>query len=517
MEELIVKRKLLLALMSASILAACNNDEDSASTTSEDDTEVADSTTDESEESQDADSGASETQEGASNDELEDQYDVVIVGAGGGGMAAAIEAHDNGASVAIFEKMPIVGGNTLNSSGGMNAAESKVQEEEGIEDNVDVFFEETLEGGHGTNDQDLLRFMVDHSAEGIEWLDSLGIELGALSFSGGMSQPRAHRPTDGSPVGGYLVDGLYQNIQDRDIPVFLNSEVSGLIEDEGSVTGVYVNVNQTEETEVLADSVVIAAGGYGANFDMITQYDESITTDVTTNHEGATGDGILMAQEVGADVVDMDQIQVHPTVHQEDGYLISESIRGEGAILVNESGERFADELQPRDIMSGLIMEQENQHAYVIGDQELRERASAVDHYDEQGLLVTADTIEELAEKLDMNPDVLSETLDKWNEAVANQDDKEFGRTTAMDYNLENGPFFAANIAPGIHHTMGGLKINTSTEVLNTDGQAIPNLYAAGEVTGGVHGGNRIGGNAVTDIIIFGREAGKSASENAKN
>lgn len=509
-----MKRKLLFALMSATILTACNNDE-SAPTSTEEDTEVTDST--EKEKTTDTESGASEDQEGASNDELEEQYDVIIVGAGGGGMAAAIEAHDNGASVAIFEKMPIVGGNTLNSSAGMNAAESTVQEEEGIEDTVDAFFEESLEGGHGTNDQDLLRFMVDHSAEGIDWLDSLGIELSALSFTGGMSQARAHRPADGSPVGGYLVEGLYRNVQERDIPVFLNSEVSGLIEDEDSVTGVFVNVNQTEEAEVLADSVIIAAGGFGSNFDMIAEYNDSITTDVTTNHEGATGDGILMAQEVGADVVDMDQIQVHPTVHQENGYLISESIRGEGAILVNESGERFSDEMQPRDIMSDLIMEQENQHAYLIGDQELRERATAVDHYEEEGLLVTADTIEKLAEKLEMRPDTLKETLANWNEAVDAQEDTDFNRTTAMDYNLENGPFFATDIAPGIHHTMGGLKINTNTEVLNTEGQAISNLFAAGEVTGGVHGDNRIGGNAIADIIIFGRQAGRSASENANN
>ncbi|WP_440896506.1 flavocytochrome c [Amphibacillus sp. Q70] len=502
-----MKKLLFGILVSILILGGCVQD-------NPENEEAADDSETEEQES-DVDSGATETQEGATIDDLEESYDVVVVGAGGGGMASAIEAYEAGASVAIFEKMPIVGGNTLKSSGGMNAAGTSIQEAEEVEDDPESFFEETLDGGHGENDQELLRYMTENAAEGIEWLDSMGITLGTLSYSGGMSQPRAHRPTDGSPVGGYLVDGLFDNLEERDIPVFLNSEVTRLVEDNGEVTGVEVTVDQTEDVTVNAGAVIVATGGFGANYDMITEYNSDLEGVVTTNHEGATGDGIQMIQDVGGDVVDMEYIQVHPTVHQEKSYLISESVRGSGAILVNQSGERFIDELQPRDVVSAGVQEEEGGYAYLIGDAALRERVPAVDHYDEEGLIVEADTIEDLAAEIDMDPETLASTLDAWNEAVQNEEDADHGRTTAMDYELNEGPFFASQIAPGIHHTMGGVRINTNTEVLDTDGNAIPNLYAAGETAGGVHGANRIGGNAVAEIVVFGRQAGTQAANHA--
>lgn len=178
---------------------------------------------------------------------IKDSYDVIVVGSGGAGMAAAISAKDAGADVAIFEKMPVIGGNTSKSSGGMNASETKFQKEQGIEDSNDLFYEETLKGGKGTNDPDLLRYMVDNSAGAIDWLDSMGIRLNKITFSGGFSVARIHRPEDGSAVGGYLVNGLYYNLMEREVPIFVNAEVTDLTDKDGAVTGVTLKLDGKEK------------------------------------------------------------------------------------------------------------------------------------------------------------------------------------------------------------------------------------------------------------------------------
>ena len=226
---------------------------------------------------------------------------------------------------------------------------------------------------------------------------------------------------------------------------------------------------------------------------------------------GATGDGILMAEAVGADLVDIDQIQLHPTVEQSTSMLITEGVRGAGAILVNQEGKRFIDELLTRDVVSAGELEQPGSYAYIIFDQHLRDGLKAIEKYVSTGITVQADTIEGLAELLDIDPATLADTLSKWNKYVADQYDPDFGRTTGMEADLSQAPYYAIKIAPGIHHTMGGIHIDPNARVINTKGEAIPGLYAAGEVAGGVHGGNRIGGTAVTDIVVFGRVASESA------
>lgn len=447
--------------------------------------------------------------------ELKDRYDVVIVGAGGAGMAAALQAQEAGMNPVILEKMPVAGGNTLKSSGGMNASETKFQEKAGIKDSNQLFFDDTLKGGNNTNDQDLLHYLVDNSAEAIDWLDTMGITLDNISYSGGASVKRIHRPTDGSAVGTYLVDGLLRNIQEKEIPLFVNADVKAINEKDGKVTGVKVKI-EGQEKEIAGDAVVVTTGGFGSNKELIEEKRPDLKGYVSTTSKGSTGDGIKMIKSLGGTLVDMDQIQVHPTVVQDSGMLITETVRGEGAILVNQQGKRFFNELETRDNVSAAITALPESYAYLIFDNALAERAKQLEHYREEGVVVEADTIEELAKKIDMNPEALKTTLDKWNQSVAEQTDKEFGRKTAMDYDLKEGPFCAIQIAPGIHHTMGGVKINTKTQVLKEDGSPITGLYAAGEVTGGIHGQNRIGGNAVADIMVFGRQAGLQAAEYVK-
>ncbi|SQC71797.1 Fumarate reductase flavoprotein subunit precursor [Listeria fleischmannii subsp. fleischmannii] len=216
--------------------------------------------------------------------------------------------------------------------------------------------------------------------------------------------------------------------------------------------------------------------------------------------------------------MDMDQIQVHPTVQQEKSYLIGEAVRGEGAILVNNDGKRFTNELDTRDKVTAAINKEPAKSAYLVFDAGVTERVKAIKQYEEMGFVKKADTVEALAKEMDVPANDLKATLDTWNSSVKAKKDAEFGRETGMDNDLSKAPYYAIKIGPGIHYTMGGVKINTNTEVLDKDGKPITGLFAAGEVAGGLHGENRIGGNSVAEIIIFGRQAGIKSAEyvNAK-
>ncbi|OQO71044.1 flavocytochrome c [Enterococcus villorum] len=457
-------------------------------------------------------SGASE-QTYTNPAEMKDSYDIIIVGAGGAGMSAAIEAKDAGLNPVIFEKMPVAGGNTLKSSSGMNASETKFQKEDGIKDSNDAFYEETLKGGGGTNDQELLRYFVDHSAEAIDWLDQNGITLDNLTITGGMSEKRTHRPSDGSAIGGYLVDGLLKNVHERNIPVFINTEVTDIKENDGKVNEVTIKVQGEEPKAITGKAIIVTSGGYGASESFIKKYRPDLEGYVTTNQSGSTGDGITMIEKLGGQIVDMDKIQIHPTVQQDEGVLIGEAVRGEGAILVNQEGKRFVNELDTRDKVSAAITALPEKSAYLIFDQGVRDRAKAIDFYEQKGYVVSGESVAELAEKVALPQEALTQTLETWNQAVVSQKDEQFQRTTAMENDLSKAKYYAIKIAPGIHYTMGGVKVNTKTEVLNKENQAITGLYAAGEVTGGLHGDNRIGGNSVAEIIIFGRQAGQQAAK----
>lgn len=492
----------VLLLSSVLLFSACSNG-NSASSSSTTVSEIKEKMTDTT-------SGAS-IHEYTDPTTLKDKYDIIIVGSGGAGMSAAIQAKEAGANPVIFEKMPIAGGNTLKASAGMNASQTTFQKEQGIEDSNDLFFEESLKGGGGTNDQELLRYFVDHSADAIDWLDSMGITLDNLTTTGGMSEKRTHRPTDGSAVGEYLVDGLLRNIHEREIPLFVNADVTKINQTEDQISGVTVTIEGTEKV-INADAVIVATGGFGANMDLVVENKPELKGYVSTNQEGSTGDGIKMIQSLGGQTVDLDQIQIHPTVDQTKSLLITEAVRGEGAILVNQAGQRFFNEMETRDKVSAAIIALPEQSAYLIFDAGVKERVKAIDFYEKQGLTVKADTPEALAKAIETPEEALKATLDTWNKAVADKKDDAFKRETAMDNDLSQGPFYAIKIAPGIHHTMGGVKINTNAQVINTENVVIPGLYAAGEVTGGLHGNNRIGGNAVADIIIFGRQAGEQAA-----
>ncbi|MDY3702770.1 MAG: flavocytochrome c [Limosilactobacillus coleohominis] len=440
-------------------------------------------------------------------------YDLIIVGSGGAGLTAAVQASELGLQVVVLEKNAKVGGNTSRASSGMNAAETSVQAQHGIVDHMRTFYDETMKGGGRLNDPEMLHHFVTHAPFAIDWLAQHGLPLADLTITGGMSQQRTHRPASTAPVGAYLVKGLQNLAASAGVTIMTEAKVTKLLIQDGRVNGVQYCDNDGQPQELTAEAVILASGGFGASKEMMQRYRPDLAHYRTTNQEGATGDGLRLASAVGAQLMQLDLVQVHPTVQQDQAhaYLIGEAVRGEGAILVNQQGNRFVNELATRRIVSNAITKLPEHSAYLIFDQQVRKRVKAVEFYDHIGLVKTGQTVDELADQIGLA--YLQETINEWNRAVENQDDEKFSRTTGMDRALTSGPFYAIHVAPAIHYTMGGIHADAETRVLDANGQAIPGLYAAGEVVGGLHGNNRIGGNSIAETVVFGRQAAFTAKE----
>ena len=440
--------------------------------------------------------------------------DVVVVGAGGAGLTAAAQAAENGAKVIVVEKMPIVGGNSLKATGGMNAADTQYQADLGITDSgVQEFIEDTINGGHGINNRSLVTVMAEQSSDAIDWLTSIGAPLPKVAATGGTTHKYLHEPEDGSAVGSYLVEKLNAQAEKLGVQILLNTKATEILTNDGAACGIKAESTEHDYT-INAKSVIIAAGGFGANFELMASFNPALANAVTTNHAGATGDGILMAEAIGADTVDMDQIQIHPTVEANTAALITEGLRGDGAILINEEGQRFIDEVGTRDVVSAAEIAQTGSYSWLVVDQAMADASSVIQGYIKKGYTVTGATYEELGKAMGVDAAAFAETMEKWNGYVEAKNDPDFGRTSFANP-LNTAPYYAVKVTAGVHHTMGGLKINANTEVLNEKGEVIPGLFAAGEVTGGVHGANRLGGNAVADFTVFGRIAGAAASDYA--
>ena len=316
-----------------------------------------------------------------------------------------------------------------------------------------------------------------------------------------------------------VVPGTHQPIIEQDqwqrVQTLLNTTATELLTDaNGAVVGVKATGSTGETITVNAKAVVLTTGGFGANLDMVTEYKPELKGFMTTNAAGAQGQGIEMATAIGAGTVDMDQIQIHPTVEANTAALITEGLRGDGAVLINAEGKRFIDEVGTRDVVSAAEIAQTGSYSWLVVDQAMVDASSVIQGYIKKGYTVTGETYEELGKAMGVDEAAFAETMKTWNGYVEAKNDPDFGRTSFANP-LDTAPYYAIKVTAGVHHTMGGLTINTNTEVLKEDGTVIPGLFAAGEVTGGVHGANRLGGNAVADFTVFGRIAGKAASDYA--
>ena len=446
-------------------------------------------------------------------DEVAGAYDIIVIGAGGAGMTAAITAKEAGVeNVVIFESMAICGGNTSYSSSGMNAAFTKYQQAAGIEDSVELFISDTIAGGHNKNNVALVEQLCEGSAAGIDWIAAHGLELSDVTSMAGASVARCHRPADKTAVGANLVPALENACAEAGVEIVYKTKATKLVLEDGAVCGVVVEGPEGEATYT-AKAVILASGGFGSNFDMIRMYRPDLADFVTTNAPGVQGQGMVMAQAAGANLIQMDQIQIHPTVFVETGALIGEAVRGQGGILVNVNGERFTNEMGTRDAVSAAELKQPDGKIWCLYDQTLFDANKVCSNYENRGMSIKGETLEELCGTLGIDAATVQATLDTYNEVVANDGQGDpFGRTTGFKEPLDTAPFYAIPVYPGIHHCMGGVYVDGDSQALTILGEKVPGLFAAGEVTGGFHGDNRLGGNAVCDITVMGINAGTKAA-----
>ncbi|MHD0314398.1 flavocytochrome c [Fusobacterium varium] len=453
--------------------------------------------------------------------------DVVVIGAGGAGLIAAIEAKNNGAqNVIVLEKMAFAGGNTLISGGEYAAPNNWIQVKKGLKDSNDTFYNDILKGGDNEGNPKLVRVLADNALNGAEWLkDYINMTFeDRQMFFGGHSVERSLVPL--GATGVEMISKLLAKAEELNIPVLYETPAVELIVDKGRVTGVKALSEDKEYTFLAKDGVILASGGFGSNLEMRVKYNKDVDENIlSTNTVGITGDGITMAEKIGAQLEDMPFIQTYPTCDPISGALLyfgDVRLIG-GSILINQEGKRFVEELERRDVISMAIKNQTGNAAYQFCDEAQVKLSGVAEHHaDEMNylfnnkLLVKADTIKEAADFFGIDAAELEKTVEKYNQYAKDGKDLEFNKRGKLTPFEAKGPFYIMKAVPAVHHTMGGVKIDENARVINTKGEIIKGLYGAGEVTGDIHGTNRLGSDAIADITVFGRIAGQNVVKDNK-
>ena len=453
------------------------------------------------------------------------QADVVVVGGGGAGLAYQAGAKH----VLVLEKLGFVGGSTNVSEGALNAVDPVRQGRQGIEDSVAKFYDQTIKGGHNKGTPALVHYLTENSMNSVDWLEDLGVKFkDEIGTATGALWQRSHYPA--TPSGNTYIRTFEQVIGETNgaIKVMTDTKVTDLIKADGRIKGVMAE-NFGRKITVDAGAVVIATGGFGANIKMRQEFNTGVWKDVkldksigcTNLAKAAQGDGLVMGKKVGAALIGLDDIQIHPCGTPGTGLMENIRTSGRNRIFVNLEGSRFVNEGAARDVLAKAIFAQPKGTYWIVVN---HERYPSEDWVDANGAtirnmlalgsVVAAPTLDELAKKTGMDPKKLEASVAGYNAVVEGKakDPLGFVANNKDDKTLTGGPWYACRKVPTVHHTMGGLEINTKAQVIGVDGKVIPGLYAAGEVTGGIHGSNRLGGNAIADVMVFGRTAGTNAA-----
>ena len=454
-------------------------------------------------------------------------YDVVVIGAGGAGFSAAITARNAGANVVLLEKMPAVGGNSLISGAEMNVAKNWVQPKLGInDDSPELHAQDTFKGGDGKGDMKVINVMTHEALDAAKWCrDYLGVrfEDDNLFFFGGHSRKRALIPV--GHTGTEFIAKFQAKADELGIPVITNMKAEELIKNkDGRVVGVKATMDGSEYTFNAKGGVVLATGGFGANPEMVKKYNPKIDERFkTTDAPGTTGEALYMAERAGAQLVNMGYIQTYPICDPISGAIeLIADARFDGAIMLNQEGKRFVEELQRRDVLSEAILNQTGRYCWVLWNDKIgsisntvKAHANEYEAFTKQGIMTTCDDLKCIADFTKIPFDQLRKTVKRVSDMAGKGNDKDFNHRSGL-VDMQQGKYYVIKAVPSTHHTMGGVRINEKAEALTAEGKVIPGLWAAGEVTGVTHGTNRLGGNAYTDIIVFGRIAGEAAAKAAK-
>ena len=445
------------------------------------------------------------------------EWDVIVVGAGAAGLAAAVEAAGNGSKVLLLESQSEIGGNTLISGGFYASVDPKRQAQQGIKDTVQLHVRQTMDFGGGLGDGKLVETMVKEAQGSLEWLESLGMHFQPNVFElYGAHWPRAHMPV--LPLGRGYIKTLSDAATKRGVELKVDQEVRELIVSENRVVGVRAFSTKGTSGEFYArKGVVLAAGSFAANSDLVEKVYPAMKGLTTNNTPGSNGLAMLAAERIGAKLVNLQYIQCLPGCPAGKKYRVRFHNDVSHFIFVNQNGERFISEDSPRDELRDAVLSFPNKFAYVIIDNEGFRRAGILVQKEavkalEGGEAWKGDTLEELAQKMGLPAQNLVKTVETYNQGVKAGKDAFGKKIHSLTIPISKPPFWACYAGMTIHYTEGGLAINEKAEVLNERGEAIKGLYAAGTITGNVHGKNRLGANGLTDAIVFGRIAGRNVA-----
>ncbi|KAF8909852.1 Flavocytochrome c [Mucidula mucida] len=452
---------------------------------------------------------------------------VIVVGGGLAGLSAAHTLLERGASVLMLDKQGFMGGNSTKATSGINGAGTQTQQENNIPDNAKIFFDDTKKSARELARDDLIRVLTGRSGDAVNWLqDKFQLDLSKVARLGGHSQPRTHR--GGAQFPGMVITyAQMERLEDlavsdpARVKILKKARVTKLIK-EGEVV---VGVEYTHGGKTLSayGPVILATGGYAADFSedsLLKKHRPEYYNLPTTNGDHCTGDGHKMAMNIGAAGIDMEKVQVHPTGLVDPNepeakvkFLAAEALRGVGGLLLDNEGKRFVDELQHRDFVTGKMWENGKFPIRLV----LNGRASKdiewhCKHYVGRGLMKRFDSGDALAKEFGLSPSVLKKTFEDYNASVRSKKDP-FGKKFFSGEWSYDDFFHVAVMTPVLHYTMGGLEIDDESRVVSSSGKPIPGLFAAGEVAGGVHGANRLGGSSLLGCVVFGRVSGDSAAK----
>ncbi|KAF9110218.1 hypothetical protein BGX27_006636 [Mortierella sp. AM989] len=460
---------------------------------------------------------------------------VIVVGGGLSGLSAAHTILEHGLNVLVIDKNAFFGGNSTKATSGINGALTKTQIQLGIKDSVEAFYEDTAKSARDMLRPDLVKVLTGRSASAVEWLqDKFQLDLSLVSRLGGHSFPRTHRGKEKMP-GMTITYALMELLEDLSVSqpdrvkVIKKSRVTNLIKENGAVVGVeYENLNEPGKKTKAWGPVVLATGGYAADFSsdsLLKQYRPDLWDLPTTNGDHTTGDGIKMALAIGGKTINMEKVQVHPTglvdPREPDAkvkFLAAEALRGVGGLLLQADGKRFCDELGHRDYVTGMMWKNKFPIRLVLNTPAAKEIEWHCKHYVGRGLMKYFKNGEELAKEIGIPPSELKKTFDDYNAIAEGKVKDPWGKKYFHNYPIKmEQDFHVARMAPVLHYTMGGVDINDEANIKDTSDKEIPGLFAAGEMCGGVHGANRLGGSSLLGCVVFGRTAGDSVSKYVKS